>query len=345
MQLGSGVSGKTHYSPRQQCLLTVTFQGVVWDGAAETLVGEVIGQISRTLQDQLTTMAAPGESQMQLSLGGLPQTWTSTTVATQVVILYTQLVLDHALSSSSSPSHLAAIVQELNTCILTAQQILRGRGKSGQNKPPPQTNPPPPPPPLQANPPPQTHTPSHSHTDLVDTQSDQQLVTLPSDSNVLEEGEAPQKPHISPEDMLQPYMVSRLQAIIQLLVHYRNKVQHFLGQGAEFNLGQSFVWKCTPHFVWSPLAPSSSSSSSCSLSCLQAKVPYAYRYTGTAPRIMLTTPTERCLMFLMHTIDQGSSPFLTGPEVCMRNYITCALWDSRMFACNYLHGTVNYCLS
>lgn len=255
---------------------------------------------------------------------GLPPTWTSA-MATQVVILYTQLLIDHALASSSTPAHLASIAQELNTCMQTAQQILHGRGKASQTNPPPQTIPTPQSnstprsnPTPQSNPPPQTHTPSYSHSDLVDTQSDQQLVPLPSDSNIVDEGEVPQRLHVGPEDMLQPYMVVRLQAIIQTLVHYRSKVQHFLGhlsgaelvQGALPDPSHSFMWQCTPHFEWSPPTPA------CTLSCLQARVPYAYRYTGTAPRLMLTPSSERCLLFLMHTISQGSSPFLTGPEVC-----------------------------
>ncbi|KAL5499629.1 hypothetical protein EMCRGX_G011081 [Ephydatia muelleri] len=278
-------------------------QDVMWDGAAETLVGGVVDQVSHTLQDQLARMAAehsvqkPGEENPVSLSAALPPIWSSPE-ATQIVILYTQLVLDHALSHST-PSHGATMAQDLNTCILTAQQMLRGRDR------------PHPPPPR-----------AHSRSDLIEVQSDQQLVPVPSEPNGLDEGEGPSsKPHPEQEDFLQPYMAARLQTIIQILVHYRNKVQHFLSssgegevaQGAEPDLSRSFEWRCTPHFEWSP-PTASSSPSLCSLACLDARVPYAYRYTGTSPRIMLTPSSERCLLFLMHTINCGSSPFVSGAE-------------------------------
>ena len=284
-------------------------QDVVWDGAVETLVGGVMEQVSHTLQDQLTRLVeaqniqTPGENQVSW-LVGLPPIWTSPE-ATQVVILCTQLVLDHALSHST-PSHWSTMVRDLDACILTAQQMLRGRGRSN-------------------HPPPQINMPSHSRYDLAEAQSDQQLVPIPSEHNDLDEGEGlPSKPHVEPEDFIQPYMIARLQTVIQVLVQYRNKVQNFLShsgagevaRGTEPDPSRPFAWMCTPHFEWSP--PATSSPSLCSLACLDARVPYAYRYTGTAPRIMLTPPSERCLLFLMHTINHGSSPFITGMEVHVR---------------------------
>lgn len=272
----------THFLPQQA-------KAVPCSGPVEGVLGSLLSSLTSSLHSQLTSAVSSyllKEDGSHPPLSLLPSLWASHTAATQVVLLTTQLSLDQALTLALQNKHaiesICAEIQTVKKLIKTAIAMLQGRpvnqdGGEAKSK--------------------------HS--------SEEAAVRETSASGSHFEWPHPYR-ESDHRDGLTPARSSRLQSLLLLLFCHRqtavNLVQHAKQKS---DLSQSYAWQSRLHWSWS------SSDSVCHVTTLGAQLPYAYHYTGSRGRVVLTPSTERALVFLLQAASQRNNTILNGPEVCM----------------------------
>ena len=260
----------------------------------EGIISHLISSISSTLHSQLINIVtnhvlSNSESPQHSggvfpSLTNLPVIWKSV-LATQVIILATQIALEIGLNQAMQGSDPAKLIkkflEEITSLTDSAVTLLKGKL-------------------LQEDDVTQLYI---SDVPQLSTVQDQDNFT-PTQENIVETLK-PSRAYLVPRSHIR-----KMEDIVLILSSYRYKAEKLhLVLPTEQNISTSFHWQSLLHYEWS------THDTQVTISTIGASLSYGYHYSGSAARLVLTPVMERSLCVLLEAVKQGNSTLIVGKEV------------------------------
>ena len=272
------------------------------EGPVEGIISQLISSLSSTLHSQvLNTITSyvlsspsPHHSQKQFpSLSSLPLIWKEA-LATQVIILVTQIALEISLNQAlqAPKSLIDNLLKEISSLTSLAVSALRGKSHLEDDVTKPDS------------------TNALQNHDLDDTTlkastSDTQMEEGVISSTVVNEAHRTSRTYLVPRSH-----TKKMESIVMVLGSYRYKVKGLQSVlSSVHNVLSSFHWQSMFHYEWS------AHDNQASVTTLGASLSYGYHYTGSATRLVLTPLLEKSMCFLLDAAKQGNSSLILGKEV------------------------------
>jgi hypothetical protein len=269
-----------------------------------------MSSLSSTLQAQLTNAvtnyvphsSTHSEQQQERqfpSLSNLPHIWKSS-LATQVIVLVTQIALEIGLSQavqkqdSETEKMVESFIEEIASLTSLAVGIIKGKFLEDTND-------------VTKPHPTDIGQPSISH-----DQDTSAVIITGEGPTPIHEIQRSSSAYLVPKSQIQ-----KMENIIMVLSSYRYKADEIKSalSTTSYNISNSFQWQSLLHYEWSM------QDSVASITTMGASLSYGCHYTGSAGRLVLTPCMEKAVCYMLQAVKQGSSTLVLGKEAS--NYYTC----------------------